>query len=163
MQCASSVHQEKDKMSIKIRRTNSENKDFIQLIKELDAYLKITDEDEHDFYNQFHNTDVLKNIVVIYVDEIAVGCGAIKKFDETSVEIKRMFVALNKRGSGVAQKMLQELEMCAKELGYQKCVLETGVRQVEAVQFYKKCKYQVTPNYGQYQGMENSICFEKQL
>ena len=154
---------EKDKMGIKIIRTNSENKDFIQLIKELDAYLKITDEDEHDFYNQFNNTDVLKNIVVIYVDEIAVGCGAIKKFDETSVEVKRMFVSLEKRGSGVAQKMLQELEICAKELGYQKCVLETGVRQVEAVQFYKKCRYQVIPNYGQYQGMENSICFEKQL
>jgi putative acetyltransferase len=154
---------EKDKMGIKIIRANSENKDFIQLIQELDAYLKITDEDEHDFYNQFNNTDVLKNIVVIYVDEIAVGCGAIKKFDETSVEVKRMFVALDKRGLGVAQKMLQELEMCAKELGYQKCVLETGVRQVEAIKFYKKCEYQVIPNYGQYQGMKNSICFEKEL
>lgn len=154
---------EKDKMGTKLIRTNSENKDFIQLIQALDAYLKITDEDEHDFYNQFNNTDVLKNIVVIYVDEIAVGCGAIKKFDETSVEVKRMFVALEKRGSGVAQKILQELEVCAKELGYQKCVLETGVRQVEAVKFYKKCKYQIIPNYGQYQGMENSICFEKQL
>jgi len=154
---------EKNKMDMKIIKTNSENKDFIKLTEELDAYLKITDEDEHDFYNQFNNTDVLKNIVVIYVDQIAVGCGAIKKFDETSAEVKRMFVSLEKRGSGVAQKMLQELEMCAKELGYQKCVLETGIRQVEAVKFYKSCKYQVIPNYGQYQGMENSICFEKQL
>jgi len=120
MQCASSVHQEKDKMSIKIRRTNSENKDFIQLIKELDAYLKITDEDEHDFYNQFHNTDVLKNIVVIYVDEIAVGCGAIKKFDETSVEIKRMFVALDKRGSGVAQKNAARIRNVCKRISVSK-------------------------------------------
>ena len=150
-------------MNIKIIRTNLENKDFIKLTKELDAYLKITDEDEHDFYNQFNNTDVLKNIVVIYDDKIAVGCGAIKKFDETSAEVKRMFVSLEKRGSGVAQKILQELEICAKELGYQKCMLETGIRQVEAVKFYKKCSYQVIPNYGQYQGMENSICFEKQL
>lgn len=150
-------------MNIKIIRTNLENKDFIKLTKELDAYLKITDEDEHDFYNQFNNTDVLKNIVVIYDDEIAVGCGAIKKFDETSAEVKRMFVSLEKRGLGVAQKILQELEICAKELGYQKCMLETGIRQVEAVKFYKKCEYQVIPNYGQYQGMENSICFEKQL
>ena len=150
-------------MNIKIIRTNLENKDFIKLTKELDAYLKITDEDEHDFYNQFNNTDVLKNIVVIYDDKIAVGCGAIKKFDETSAEVKRMFVSLEKRGLGVAQKILQELEICAKELGYQKCMLETGIRQVEAVKFYKKCAYQVIPNYGQYQGMENSICFEKQL
>jgi putative acetyltransferase len=147
-----------NKMDIKIIRTNSENNDFIKLIKELDAYLKVTDEEEHDFYNQFNNTDVLKNIVVIYIGETAVGCGAIKIFDDTSVEVKRMFVSLNKRGVGLAQ-----LEMCAEELGYQKCVLETGIRQVEAVKFYKKCKYQVIPNYGQYQGMENSICFEKQL
>jgi putative acetyltransferase len=152
-----------NKMDIKIIRTNSENNDFIKLIKELDAYLKITDEEEHDFYNQFNNTDVLKNIVVIYIGEIAVGCGAIKIFDDTSVEVKRMFVSLDKRGLGLAQKILQELEMCAEELGYQKCVLETGIRQVEAVKFYKKCKYQVIPNYGQYQGMENSICFEKEL
>ncbi len=56
---------QKDKMSIKIIRTNSENKDFIQLTRELDAYLKITDEDEHDFYNQFNNTDILKNILIL--------------------------------------------------------------------------------------------------
>jgi len=46
-------------MNIKTIRTNSKNKDFINLVKELDAYLKITDEDEHDFYNQFNSIDVL--------------------------------------------------------------------------------------------------------
>ena len=154
---------EKNKMDIKIIRTNSENKDFIKLIKDLDAYLKITDEDEHDFYNQFNNTDVLKEVVVIYVAEVAVGCGAIKKFDDSTVEVKRMFVASGNRGTGVAQKILQELETCAKELGYKKCILETGVRQIEAVKFYKKGAYKIIPNYGQYQGMENSICFEKKI
>jgi len=150
-------------MHIKIRRTTSENNHFIKLIKELDAYLKITDEEEHDFYNPFNNIDVLKKVVVIYVAQIAVGCGAIKKFDDGTVEVKRMFVSSDNRGTGVAQKILQELETCAKELGYKKGILETGVRQVEAVKFYKKCGYKIIPNYGQYQGMENSICFEKQL
>jgi GNAT superfamily N-acetyltransferase len=148
-------------MNIKTIRTNSKNKDFINLVKELDVYLKITDEDEHDFYNQFNSIDVLKEVVVTYVSENAVGCGAIKKFDNSTVEVKRMFVSLDNRGTGVAQKILQELETCAKELGYKKCILETGVRQVEAVKFYKKCGYKIIPNYGQYQGMENSICFEK--
>ncbi|WP_439131537.1 GNAT family N-acetyltransferase [Polaribacter sp.] len=150
-------------MNTKIKRTNSENKDFINLVKQLDAYLKITDGDEHDFYNQFNNIDVLQHVVVFYDDNVAVGCGAIKKFDEISVEIKRMYVSEEKRGKGVAQKILTELEIWAKELGYNKCVLETGKRQVEAVQFYKKCHYQITPNYGQYVEMENSICFEKAL
>jgi|TARA_B110000503_G_scaffold5130_1_gene6872 putative acetyltransferase len=150
-------------MEIQIKRTNFDNVDFINLVKELDAYLKITDRDEHDFYNQFNHIDVLKNIVVIYFNEIAVGCGAIKKFDNNTVEVKRMFVCQEKRGSGVAQEMLQELETWAKELGYQECILETGIRQVEAVRFYKKCNYKIIPNYGQYKKMENSICFKKRL
>jgi putative acetyltransferase len=150
-------------MEIQIKRTNFDNVDFINLVKELDVYLKITDRDEHDFYNQFNHIDVLKNIVVIYFNEIAVGCGAIKKFDNNTVEVKRMFVCQEKRGSGVAQEMLQELETWAKELGYQECILETGIRQLEAVRFYKKCNYKIIPNYGQYKKMENSICFKKRL
>ena len=138
---------------MKIIRTNSENKDFINLVKELDAYLKITDEDEHDFYNQFNNIDVLKHVVVVYVDEIAVGCGAIKKFNNISMEVKRMYVSPENRGKGIAQKILSELEVWAAALGNKKCVLETGKRQKEAVKFYKKCNYKVIENYGQYKGM----------
>jgi hypothetical protein len=49
---------------MKIQRTNSENIDFIHLVKALDAYLKITDEEEHDFYNQFNNIDVLARLLL---------------------------------------------------------------------------------------------------
>ena len=150
-------------MNIKTTRTNSKNKDFINLVRELDAYLKITDEEEHDFYNQFNNIDVLKEVVVTYVSGIAVGCGAIKKFDNSAVEVKRMFVLKANRGTGVAQKLLVALENWARELGYRKCVLETGIRQIEAVKFYKKCTYKVIPNYVQYSGMKNSICLEKEI
>lgn len=157
-------------MNLKLIRTNSENQDFINLVKQLDTYLKITDGDEHDFYNQFNHIDVLQHIIVLYKNEVALGCGAIKKFDTktnsaqvNSMEVKRMFVLSEKRGQGFAQKILTALEVWAKELGYKKCVLETGKRQVEAVNFYKKCDYKVIPNYGQYKNMENSICFEKLL
>lgn len=149
---------------MKIIRTNSNNKNFINLVKKLDAYLKITDGDEHDFYSQFNNIDVINHVVIIYNnDDVSVGCGAFKPFDSQSVEIKRMFVKPNERGKGFAQKILLELETWAKEIGYIRCVLETGKRQVEAVQFYKKCDYKIIPNYGQYKDMENSICFEKVL
>ena len=156
---------------MKIVRTNSENIDFINLVKKLDAYLKITDGDEHDFYNQFNNIDVLKNVVVVFVDtevnsaqvKIAIGCGAIKKFENNSVEVKRMFVSKDFRGKGIAKKILTELETWAKELNYKSCVLETGKRQVEAVSFYQKCGYKITPNYGQYIEMDNSVCFEKHI
>jgi GNAT superfamily N-acetyltransferase len=148
---------------IKLVRTNSKNSDFKNLIKQLDAYLKITDGDEHDFYNQFNHIDVIKHVVIVYMNNVAVGCGAIKKFDEMAVEIKRMYVDKSYRRIGIAEKIVSELENWAKELGYNKCILETGKRQIEAVQFYHKCNFKVIPNYGQYIGMENSICFEKKL
>ena len=144
-------------------RTNSENIDFINLVKKLDNYLKITDGDEHEFYNQFNNIDVLQHAVVLYIDDVAVACGAFKKFNENAVEVKRMYVDKEYRNQGNAKIILEELETWAKEVGNKKCILETGKRQVEAVQFYYKCGYKVIPNYGQYKAMENSICFEKEL
>ncbi len=150
-------------MNLKIIRTNSENKDFINLVKQLDNYLKITDGDEHDFYNQFNNIDVLQHVVMAYSNNVAVGCGAFKKFDKSSVEIKRMYVSEIYRKQGIAKQVLKELERWAKEIGYKKCILETGKRQKEAVLFYDKCDYKTIPNYGQYVEMENSICFEKAL
>ncbi len=150
-------------MTLKIIRTTFKNLDFINLVKALDAYLKITDGKEHDFYNQFNTIDVLNEVVVIYLDEKPVGCGAIKKFDDFSVEVKRMFVSREKRGNGIAQKIVLELETWAKEMGYKKSVLETGKRQIEAVKFYQQNGFQRIENYGQYKGKENSICFEKTL
>ena len=145
-------------------RTEPENKDFINLVRKLDAYLKITDEEDHDFYNQFNNIDVLKYIVVVYKNNIAVGCGAIKHFDSKRIEIKRMFVENDQRGQGIASKILTELEAWAKELGYSSCILETGERQVEAVKLYHKRKYKLmNENYGQYKDVVNSLCFEKEV
>lgn len=150
-------------MVLKIVKTSTSNPDFIALVKSLDSYLKITDGDEHDFYNQFNNVDVLKHTVVAYQNNTAVGCGAFKAFDNETIEIKRMFTLTEFRGQGIAAQILKTLEVWAHELGYKYSILETGKRQTEAVQFYKKCKYNVFPNYGQYKDMENSLCFKKIL
>jgi GNAT superfamily N-acetyltransferase len=151
-------------MKTEIKRTNSENKDFIKLVKKLDAYLKVTDREDHDFYNQFNGIDVIKYVIVAYVDEKPVGCGAIKHFDSNRVEVKRMFVDSEQRGFGIAPKILNELETWGKELGYNNCVLETGERQVEAVKLYNKSNYKrMQINYGQYEGVVNSLCFEKNI
>lgn len=148
---------------ISIIRTDSKNADFIELVRQLDAYLKITDGDENDFYHQFNGIDSLNKVVVIYENENPIGCGAIKLFEPKVMEVKRMYVHPNGRRKGIASKILKELEDWTKELGYEKCVLETGKRQVEAVKLYQKNNYTVIPNYGQYVEMENSICFEKKL
>lgn len=146
-----------------ITRTDSENIDFISLVRQLDAYLAVTDGDEHAFYDQFNKIQNIKNVIVLYENQIPVGCGAIKEFATDTMEVKRMFVKSEYRGKGIAGKILAELETWAFEMGYSKCVLETGKRQVEAVALYMKSGYRIIPNYGQYIGMDNSICFEKVL
>lgn len=106
---------------------------------------------------------MLKHCIVIFDNDEAVACGAIKELDTKSMEVKRMFTLPEKRGKGLASAILRELETWSKELGYEKTVLETGKKQVEAVALYNKCGYKIIPNYGQYIGVENSVCFEKLL
>ncbi len=146
---------------IRLLRTDSDNEDFRELVALLDAELAIRDGAEHSFYAQFNKIDKIREVVVAYEDEIAVGCGAFKEFAETTVEIKRMFVRENLRGRGIAGKVLVELETWSKELNFSECVLETGLKQPEAIRLYQKSGYEIIPNYGQYEGIENSVCMRK--
>ncbi len=148
---------------IKLLRTDSDNPDFIELVKFLDADLAKRDGDEHDFYAQFNKIVHIKHAVVAYDEEKPVGCGAIKAFDANTMEVKRMYTLPQHRGKGLATIVLTELENWAREISFTRCVLETGKKQPEAIELYKKNRYSIIPNYGQYVGIENSVCFEKQL
>ena len=147
----------------KLIKTNSENPDFIDLVKLLDKELQKRDGDEHSFYAQYNKIDKIKNVVVAYYNDVAVGCGAIKEHTNDTMEVKRMFVKDEYRSKGIATKVLIELENWTKELGFSKCILETGLKQPEAIRLYKKNNYKVIPNYGQYAGVDNSVCMEKVL
>ena len=144
-----------------ITRTTSENQDFTNLVLLLDADLKIRDGEEHEFYAQINKTAILKNVIVCYENNIAVGCGAFREIDAQTVEIKRMFVLPNHRGKGIASKILAELELWVSELNYTQTILETGINQPEAIALYKKTGYSIAQNYGQYATMENSVCMKK--
>jgi len=146
-----------------IIRTNSDNTDFIALVKLLDADLAIRDGEDHAFYAQYNKTGKIKYVVVGYEDNKPIACGAIREFTPQIMEVKRMYTLPEHRGKGIAQKLLFELEKWAKELSYTKCILETGKKQPEAIQLYKKSGYRIIPNYGQYAGIDNSVCFEKEL
>ncbi|HMD00018.1 MAG TPA: GNAT family N-acetyltransferase [Ferruginibacter sp.] len=148
---------------INCKRTNSDDLDFQTLVKALDADLSVRDGDEHAFYAQFNKIDNINYAVVAYLDDQPVGCGAIKPFSERSMEVKRMYVIPELRGKGIASIVLKELEQWATELNYNKCFLETGKKQPEAIALYKKNGYNIIPNFGQYANVENSVCFEKLL
>ena len=148
---------------IKLIRTDSRNLDFTELVKLLDAGLAEVDGEDHSFYSQFNKIDNIRYVVLAYENEKPSGCGAIKEFGANTMEINRMYVKPECRRKGFAVKILSELENWARELSFTRCILETGKRQEEAIGLYKKTGYRLIPNYGQYTGVENSVCFEKYL
>jgi GNAT superfamily N-acetyltransferase len=148
---------------IRLIRTNSLNKHFQELVKALDLDLRIRDGEDHTFFAQFNKIDEIKYVLVAYENGMPVGCGAIKNYAENVMEVKRMFVKEEKRGKGIASLVLQELEKWCIELNYEKCILETGLAQPEAIRLYTKNNYQRIPNFGQYEQVVTSVCFEKLL
>lgn len=144
-------------------RTDSTNTDFKMLVNQLDRYLMGINGDDHDFFDQFNKIDNIRHVVVLYLDGQPAGCGAIKEYEPGIMEVKRMFVPPAARGKGLATAVLKELEAWAAELGYEKCILETGDIMPDAIALYKKNGYSSIPNYGQYVGVASSVCFEKLL
>ena len=144
-------------------RTTSDNADFQALVRLLDQDLARRDGAEHAFYAQYNTLSQINHAVVAYLHDEPVGCGAMKEFEAGTMEIKRMFVQPAHRGQGLAQGVLAELERWARELTYRVCVLETGKKQPEAIGLYQKCGYAFVPNYGQYIGVDNSVCLRKTL
>lgn len=148
---------------IKVVKTTSENPDFLSLIKRFDTYLW---ERYPELKTNYWGNNIIElnpNVVVIYLDENPVACGCFKKYNKNTIEIKRMFVAPEARGLGLAQRILQELELWAKELGYSISILETLYKQQEAISLYQKVGYAVVDNYEPYVGLDKSVCMKKQI
>jgi GNAT superfamily N-acetyltransferase len=148
---------------IQITRTNSENKDFNELIQRLDIELHGNYGALQTQYNQYNKIALINTVVVTYDNHVPVGCGCFKPYDDTAVEIKRMFVRKDYRGKGISKMILHELELWAKEKCYQRSVLETGSKQTEAIGLYQRCGYSRIDNYGPYKGNDNSLCMAKVL
>lgn len=147
----------------KVIRSTSDNPDFTALVLQLDKDLAIRDGEDHSFYAQYNKVDTIKHVVIVYEENLPVGCGAFKYFNNHTVEIKRMFVLSEFRKQGIAKLVLTELENWAATLNYTHCILETGKMQPEAIGLYLKMNYNIIPNYGQYEHIENSVCMSKEL
>ena len=148
---------------LKILRTNSDNPDFHALTRQLDVTLCEIYGTKQEDYEEFNRITNLHTVVLAYEDDVPVGCGCYKKFNEDTIEIKRMFVVPENRGKGIASRILYELEIWAIEQNYSYSALETGKKQTNAIDLYQNLGYTITTNYGQYAEMENSVCMLKSL
>ena len=143
-----------------LQRTDSENPDFKYLTHLFDDFLIEIDGDEKDFFAQY-NQIYLHKVIICYENNTAIGCGAFKAYEPKVAELKRMFVLPEARGKGIASKIVNELENWAKEEGYTSCILESSCRLENAITLYKKTGFEIIPNYGQYIGVQSSVCMKK--
>jgi GNAT superfamily N-acetyltransferase len=102
-------------------------------------------------------------VVVLDDDGTAIGCGAIRRRDDESAELKRMYVRPAARARGISRLILAELEATARRFGYRALVLETGLRQPEAMRLYESSGYTRIPSYGYYRDSALSVCYRKVL
>jgi putative acetyltransferase len=153
-------------MRITIVPAPFDSADARRLIDALDAHLSSRYIPEQRFGPNLKPAQLapgLGTFVVARVDGRAVGCGAVRLLDPTTVEVKRMYVEPEMRGRGVAKEILSHLEGAARELGARRSVLETGIYQDEAIGLYRRAGYREVDCWGDYAGVPTSVCFEKAI
>ena len=102
--------------------------------------------------------------VIAYLDEVAVGCVAVRRIDGTTAELKRMYVNPSVRGRGIGRALVAALEQEARLLGVTRVVLETGTRLAPAIGLYESMGYTRIPLFGEYlSSPDTSLCFGRSL
>jgi hypothetical protein len=148
---------------VTIQRTTSNDKDFQLLIQKLDHELWNELQEDQAQYDQYNKVPDLNTVAIVYVNHQPAASGCFKKYNANTVEIKRMFVVKEHRGKGLSKIILAELEDWAIEEGFKYAILETSIHFLPATTLYKKAGYKITPNYDQYEGLEESVCMKKEL
>jgi GNAT superfamily N-acetyltransferase len=153
-------------MQISIAAEPFDSADAQRLITSLDEHLASRYPPEQRFgpnLKQEHIAAGLGTFVIARADGRPVGCGALRKLDEASAEVKRMYVTPDVRGHGVAKRILEHLEGAGRELGVHRLVLETGIYQAEAIGLYHQAGFEPVRCWGEYAQSLTSVCFEKRI
>jgi putative acetyltransferase len=93
----------------------------------------------------------------------SLGCGAVRVIEPGVGEVKRMFVRPTARGRKIGRAVLAAIEAEAPSLGISRLVLETGVRQHEAMELYRRAGFVTIEPWGEYIDSPLSVCLEKRL
>lgn len=160
-----SIMIETESLLVDFIRTDGKNKDFIENCRLLDLDLdrRVGKQIKRDKYKQYNQLDEIQEAIVVYENNQAIGGGAIRRYDDENIELKRVFVHTEYQGQGIGSKLVSLLIEWARELGYQRMILETGELLAESCTVYKKLGFEVIPNYGPYANMPESLCMAKDL
>ena len=105
----------------------------------------------------------IPDVLIAYDDGKAVGCAGLKRYNDKSTEIKRVWVQPEYRRQHIADKMMQLVEQKAKEQGFARVILQTRPQMTEAVGMYTKRGYKLIENYPPYDKLIGAVCYAKEL
>ncbi len=111
----------------------------------------------------YNISESITDVVIVYMDDNAVACGGLKKYSDTDVEIKRVWVDPDFRGKHIATELMDLIEKRAAEMGYKRTILQTREIMKDAVGLYQKREYEKIENYPPYDKLDGAICFAKNL
>lgn len=134
---------------------------ILRLVRDLDADLAVRYPEEP--CTGGAHLDPAIRFLLAELDGHPVGCCAVQPFPDGAAELKRMYVAPEARGRGIAARLLAETERIAATAGHPEIRLETAVHQPEAIALYTRAGYAPIPNYPPYEHKQLSRCYAKPL
>lgn len=152
-------------MKYELQKTDYENPDFLKLCDELDIFLNhaIGGEEKREKYKKFNHADTMDYVSIAYVNNEPAGCGALRKYSEKEIEVKRVFVREAYRGQHIGSMIMERLIAQAQQMGFQRMILETGVFLSASVHLYQQYGFEEIENYGPYQNMPESLCMGRDI
>lgn len=152
---------------ITLNQVPCNHSDFLQLCSELDTYLNraIGGEDKREKYKKYNHLNTMDYVIIAYDGQQAqaAGCAALRKYSETEIEVKRVFVKESYRGQGIGGQMLEHLIKHAQEIDYKYILLETGAFLKASVHLYMRYGFMQIENYGDYKDMPESLCMKRDI
>ena len=152
---------------LEIRRSTLASPDAARLIAALNAELTTAFPEPGATHFSLSDAQLVPGdgaFLIAYLDDAAVACGAVRRLDQTTAEIKRMYVNPSVRGRGIGRALVEALEREARLVGVTRIVLETGTRLASAIKLYEAMGYARIPLFGEYlSSPDTSLCFGKSL
>jgi putative acetyltransferase len=160
------TRQKRNVPPVEIRRRDIGSAEALRLIEALNAELSGRYPEAGANHFRLDPDEVAEGrgaFLIASIDGEPVGCGAVRRLDAGTAEVKRMYVTPGTRGRGVGSAILNRLEDECRRLGVGRLVLETGQRQPEALALYARAGFERIPPFGEYLGSPLSVCMAKEI
>lgn len=148
---------------MELRFVDARNTDYLMLAQKLDEYYFTLVGDVQLRYAEANRPENMACLIVAYDNDIPVGCGCWKRVNQTTAEVKRIFVMPEYRCQGVASAIIRKLEGSIAQAGYSHIILETARTTSDSKALYLSLGYQEIDYFGSPAGAENCLCFEKKV